>query len=147
MTPSQLFEQLKNIILARRSIRLSKGAAPAPPLTDLDFFLLGAISKLFATGITYPCECDAAFRAGAARAARIACSKSLSLCTDLTVKARMQAGHAEGRSYTSAVDGLRKIVNKEGIAGLYRGVGPKLTQSVATVSSRDSLLCRASDGC
>jgi adenine nucleotide transporter 17 len=51
----QLFEQLKNFILARRSIRLSKGRASAPPLTDLDFFLLGAVSKLFATSVTYPC--------------------------------------------------------------------------------------------
>ncbi|ORY61192.1 mitochondrial carrier [Leucosporidium creatinivorum] len=102
-----LFEQLKNMILARRSIRLSKGSAAAPPLTDLDFFLLGAVSKLFATGITYPY---------------------------LTVKARMQAGGAEGKSYTSAVDGLRKIVKQDGVAGLYRGIGPKITQSVATAA-------------
>lgn len=46
----------------------------------------------------------------------------------------MQAGQAEGRSYTSAIDGLRKIVRKEGVSGLYRGVGPKLTQSVATAA-------------
>ncbi|KAK4052072.1 hypothetical protein OIV83_002366 [Microbotryomycetes sp. JL201] len=102
-----LFEQLKNWILERRRIRLSKAGAAAPPLTDLDFFLLGAISKLFATGITYPY---------------------------LTVKARMQAGHAEGRSYSSSLDGLRKIIKKEGVSGLYRGIGPKLTQSVATAA-------------
>jgi adenine nucleotide transporter 17 len=54
--------------------------------------------------------------------------------TDLTVKARMQAGQAEGRSYTSSFDGLRKILASEGIAGLYKGVGPKLTQSVATAA-------------
>lgn len=47
----------------------------------------------------------------------------------------MQAGGAEGKSYTSAVDGLRKIVKQDGVAGLYRGIGPKITQSVATVSS------------
>jgi hypothetical protein len=47
----QLFEQLKNIIIARRTAR--NGVASA--LSDLDFFFLGAICKLFATGITYPC--------------------------------------------------------------------------------------------
>lgn len=51
----QLFEQLKNLILRRRALRLTKGSAGAPPLTDLDFFLLGAVTKLFATSVTYPC--------------------------------------------------------------------------------------------
>lgn len=46
----------------------------------------------------------------------------------------MQAGQAEGRSYTSAFDGLRKIVKRDGVSGLYRGIGPKLTQSVATAA-------------
>lgn len=46
----------------------------------------------------------------------------------------MQAGQAEGKSYTSSLDGLRKIIKKDGIAGLYRGIGPKLTQSVATAA-------------
>ncbi|KAL8281463.1 hypothetical protein RQP46_006147 [Phenoliferia psychrophenolica] len=101
-----LFEQLKNIILTRRHLRLGKGVS-ASPLTDLDFFLLGAISKLFATGITYPY---------------------------LTVKARMQAGAVEGRSYNSSLDGLQKILKNEGVQGLYKGVGPKLTQSVATAA-------------
>ncbi|GAA6009782.1 hypothetical protein JCM11491_000810 [Sporobolomyces phaffii] len=102
-----LFEQLKNFLLRRRQLRLSKSHASAPPLTDLDFFLLGAITKLFATGTTYPY---------------------------LTVKARMQAGNAEGKSYTSSLDGVRKIVRQEGISGLYRGIAPKLTQSVATAA-------------
>lgn len=37
-------------------MRLTKGNAGMPPLTDLDFFLLGAVTKLFATSVTYPCE-------------------------------------------------------------------------------------------
>ncbi|KAG0653984.1 hypothetical protein C6P46_002029 [Rhodotorula mucilaginosa] len=101
-----LFEQLKNLIIRRRALRLTKGAS-IPPLTDLDFFLLGAVTKLFATSVTYPY---------------------------LTVKARMQAGNAEGKSYASAFDGLRKIVAQEGARGLYKGIGPKLTQSVATAA-------------
>ncbi|GAA5979507.1 hypothetical protein JCM11641_005417 [Rhodosporidiobolus odoratus] len=102
-----LFEQLKNLILRRRAVRLAKGSASAPPLTDLDFFLLGAVTKLFATSVTYPY---------------------------LTVKARMQAGNAAGRSYSSSLDGLRKIIAQEGVQGLYKGIAPKLTQSVATAA-------------
>lgn len=41
----------------------------------------------------------------------------------------MQAGNAVGKSYTSSFDGLRKIVAAEGPQGLYKGIGPKLTQS------------------
>ena len=52
----------------------------------------------------------------------------------------MQAGNAEGKSYASAFDGLRKIVAQEGARGLYKGIGPKLTQSVATVRFLSSLL-------
>ncbi|GAA6021851.1 hypothetical protein JCM10207_004518 [Rhodosporidiobolus poonsookiae] len=97
-----LFEQLKNFLIRRRS----KGKAGVP-LTDLDFFLLGAVTKLFATSVTYPY---------------------------LTVKARMQAGNAEGKSYSSSLDGLRKIISQEGPQGLYKGIAPKLTQSVATAA-------------
>jgi adenine nucleotide transporter 17 len=51
----------------------------------------------------------------------------------------MQAGNAEGKSYSSSFDGLRKIVAKEGVKGLYKGIAPKLTQSVATVGPRPSV--------
>lgn len=73
------------MIQNRRAQRLAKGALAAP-LSDLDFFLLGAVSKLFATGVTYPY---------------------------LTVKSRMQAGQAEGRSYTSSFDGVKKIIARD----------------------------------
>lgn len=46
----------------------------------------------------------------------------------------MQAGQAEGRSYKSSFDGLRKIIARDGPSGLYRGVGPKLSQSVLTAA-------------
>lgn len=46
----------------------------------------------------------------------------------------MQAGQAEGRSYTSSFDGVKKIIARDGVPGLYRGIGPKLTQSVLTAA-------------
>jgi adenine nucleotide transporter 17 len=47
---------MKNILIARRK-RLSPngpGAKKEHVLKDADYFILGAISKLFATGSTYP---------------------------------------------------------------------------------------------
>lgn len=107
-----LFEQLKNILIARRKLMLnskmsSKTIDSVMTLGDIDFFLLGAISKLFATGATYPY---------------------------LTVKSRMQSGQAEGRGYRGTYDGLSQIVKKDGVKGLYRGIAPKLTQSVLTAA-------------
>jgi solute carrier family 25 (peroxisomal adenine nucleotide transporter), member 17 len=51
-----VFEQLKNKLMARRTAKLRAAglAATAATITDLDFFFLGAISKLIATSITYP---------------------------------------------------------------------------------------------
>ncbi|KAJ2753481.1 hypothetical protein GGH94_003399 [Coemansia aciculifera] len=91
------FEQLKN-----RVERFRK-------LGSLDFFVLGAISKLAATSITYPY---------------------------ILLKSRMQLKQSknEGERYDSLVDGLRKVVAQEGVAGLYKGIESKLLQSVLTAS-------------
>jgi len=98
-----IFEQFKNILVTRRTAALraaGAGAAAAAVLTDLDFFLLGALSKFIATGSTYPC---------------------------IVVKSRLQAGYAK---YESALAGILSIVKNEGIGGLYKGVENKLLQSV-----------------
>ncbi|KAJ2451823.1 hypothetical protein EV183_003351 [Coemansia sp. RSA 2336] len=91
------FEQLKN-----RVERFRK-------LGSLDFFVLGAISKLCATSITYPY---------------------------ILIKSRMQLKQSknENERYKSLVDGLRKVIAAEGIAGLYKGIESKLLQSVLTAS-------------
>ncbi|KAL1694382.1 mitochondrial carrier domain-containing protein [Schizophyllum commune] len=105
-----VFEQLKNILIARRTRqrRTLKGASAAVAvLTDWDFFLLGALSKLIATGSTYPY---------------------------IVVKSRLQAGHASALRYKSSLDGLLTILREEGVAGLYKGVGSKLLQSVLTAA-------------
>lgn len=56
----------------------------------------------------------------------------LTIGPDLTVKARMQAGGKD--RYKSSLDGVQRIIADDGISGLYRGIGPKLTQSVATAA-------------
>ncbi|CAE7179517.1 unnamed protein product [Rhizoctonia solani] len=103
-----VFEQLKNALVARRTAGLRAAKLKGiPTLSSLDYFLLGALSKLVATTLTYPY---------------------------IVIKSRMQSGHAHTREYKSSWDGLTKIVQREGIAGLYRGIGSKLAQSVLTAA-------------
>ncbi|CAL1700040.1 unnamed protein product [Somion occarium] len=106
-----IFEQLKNLFVKQRLAKL-RAAGPAVTagisvLSDWDYFFLGALSKLIATSSTYPY---------------------------IVVKSRLQAGHASALRYKSALDGLLTIVQEEGIEGLYKGVGSKLTQSVLTAA-------------
>lgn len=89
-----LFEQLKNVYERR------KKAGTTPSVA----FILGAVSKLFATSITYPY---------------------------ITVKSRMHIGQGEKEGMTAA---LKKCVREEGYAGLYKGIGPKVVQSVLTAA-------------
>ncbi|KIP10383.1 hypothetical protein PHLGIDRAFT_101287 [Phlebiopsis gigantea 11061_1 CR5-6] len=106
-----IFEQLKNVLIKRRTAKLrAVGGALATAvavLSDWDYFLLGALSKLVATGSTYPY---------------------------IVLKNRLQAGNSSTAQYKSAVHGIISIVNKEGIRGLYTGVASKLLQSVLTAA-------------
>ncbi|KAK7676143.1 hypothetical protein QCA50_020893 [Cerrena zonata] len=106
-----LFEQLKNFIVKRRLANLRAGGpavtAGAAVLSDWDFFFLGALSKLIATSTTYPY---------------------------IVIKSRLQSGHAHALRYKSALDGILTVIHEEGIEGLYKGVGSKLTQSVLTAA-------------
>ncbi|RKP09012.1 mitochondrial carrier domain-containing protein, partial [Thamnocephalis sphaerospora] len=93
-----VFEQTKNRLAASRRLQ------------GWHFFLLGAISKLAATSITYPY---------------------------IVVKARMQMKQSSSNDetrYKSVTDGFRKIVKNEGVAGLYKGIHSKLLQSVLTAA-------------
>lgn len=78
-------------------------------LGNLDFFVLGALGKLAATSITYPY---------------------------ITIKSRMQLKKSEDESerYNSIMDGFNKVIAKEGVAGLYKGIESKLLQSVLSAS-------------
>lgn len=60
--------------------------------------------------------------------------RSYSYLFKSVVKSRLQAGSAAAQRYKSALDGLLTIVQEEGIAGLYKGVGNKLIQSVLTAA-------------
>lgn len=103
------FEQLKNFLVARRTnkLRAAGAAAAVAVLSDWDFFLLGALSKLAATSATYPY---------------------------IVVKSRLQAGSANAQKYKSSFDGLLTILKEEGIEGLYKGIGSKIIQSVLTAA-------------
>ncbi|KAF2471445.1 mitochondrial carrier [Lindgomyces ingoldianus] len=75
-------------------------------VTPTDAFYLGALGKLLATSITYPY---------------------------ITVKSRMHVAGKDGPKedmFTS----FRRIIREEGWAGLYGGIGPKVTQSVITAA-------------
>jgi adenine nucleotide transporter 17 len=104
-----VFEQLKNILIKRRTekLRASGLATAVAVLSDWDFFFLGALSKLVATASTYPY---------------------------IVVKSRLQAGHASALKYKSSLDGLLTILKDEGVEGLYKGIGSKLVQSVLTAA-------------
>jgi len=75
-------------------------------VTPTDAFYLGAIGKLLATSITYPY---------------------------ITVKSRMHVASKDGPK-DNIVESLRRIIKEEGWSGLYRGIGPKVTQSVITAA-------------
>ncbi|KAI5787119.1 peroxisomal membrane protein PMP47B [Geopyxis carbonaria] len=91
-----IFEQLKNFLERRRK----RGISPS------DAFLLGAIGKLAATGLTYPY---------------------------ITIKARMHVAGKDDK-HVGIIQSLRNILKTEGWAGLYGGIGPKLVQSVLTAA-------------
>jgi len=69
-------------------------------------FFLGALGKLFATSVTYPY---------------------------ITVKSQMHvASHTEKKE--GMTETLRRVVRQEGYGGLYKGIAPKVTQSVLTAA-------------
>ncbi|KAK4226482.1 mitochondrial carrier domain-containing protein [Podospora fimiseda] len=69
-------------------------------------FFLGALGKLFATSVTYPY---------------------------ITVKSQMHVQSGSGKK-EGVTEALRRVVREEGYAGLYKGIGPKVTQSVLTAA-------------
>ncbi|RDL38429.1 putative Peroxisomal membrane protein PMP47A [Venustampulla echinocandica] len=75
-------------------------------ITPTVAFLLGALGKLFATSITYPY---------------------------ITVKSQMHVAGRDGGK-ENMLDSMRRIIKDEGYVGLYKGIGPKVSQSVLTAA-------------
>lgn len=73
---------------------------PSNQLTNLDFLYLSAASKIFAGSITYPYQ---------------------------VVRARLQTYDAQVK-YKGAWDVVRQVVAKEGVRGLYKGLGPNIVR-------------------
>ena len=103
-----VFEQIKNRVLQARQLRRAHTASAKPLLTDIDFFWLGAVSKLVATVITYP---------------------------QIVIKSRRQAlSNERNEKRANLWTAMTEIVEQEGFAGLYRGLGSKLLQSILTAA-------------
>ncbi|RSH93758.1 hypothetical protein EHS25_006406 [Saitozyma podzolica] len=104
------FERLVGVLLAwriaRRGVTQTGGAGGVgrSSLSDWDLFVLGAVSKLVATGGTYPY---------------------------IVVKSRLQAAT---HKYESSLRAVLHILKSEGVSGLYAGLRPKLLQSVLTAA-------------
>ena len=106
------FEQLKNWIVARRSASGSRfptgtqSITSKPtilPLSDLDNFLLGAVTKLLATGLTYPYL-----------VVKVSTARFRTSVDEYYYQSRMQAGAAQGRRYKNTFHGLATIIREEG---------------------------------
>ncbi|WVF71817.1 hypothetical protein IAT40_006625 [Kwoniella sp. CBS 6097] len=103
------FERLVSLLLGYRLARqgatsTGQKALGRSSLSDWDLFILGAASKLVATGGTYPY---------------------------IVVKSRLQAAT---HKYKSSLKAILHILESEGVSGLYAGLGPKLIQSVLTAA-------------
>ncbi|EAU31155.1 conserved hypothetical protein [Aspergillus terreus NIH2624] len=75
-------------------------------MTPKDAFYLGALGKILATSITYPY---------------------------ITVKSQMHVASKDGPK-ESLNGSLKRIIKEEGYVGLYKGIGPKVTQSAITAA-------------
>jgi adenine nucleotide transporter 17 len=99
------FERMVSLLLNYRAKKAGAIAvATRSALSDRDLFVLGALSKLIATGITYPY---------------------------LVVKSRLQVA---SHKYKSSVTAVLEILKTEGLRGIYAGLGPKLLQSALTAA-------------
>ena len=86
--------------------RLKDALAKRRRVTPRDAFFLGALGKLAATSITYPY---------------------------ITVKSRMHVASKNGPQ-DGMMQSLKRIIREEGWGGLYKGIGPKVSQSVITAA-------------
>ncbi|KAI9149839.1 hypothetical protein H9P43_010018 [Blastocladiella emersonii ATCC 22665] len=97
-----VFEQTRGRLEKYR--RNANGGKPVA-LSSFEIFVLGAIAKLAATGITYPY---------------------------VLIKTRLQ--NSRTSQSKTILDEFREILRTEGVKGLYKGIETKIVQSVLTAS-------------
>jgi len=115
-----VYEKLKQLLLqaqqGRDGDRLEGRLLFPPPkkepygqqrsqLTALEFFLIGAVAKLIATVVTYPYQ---------------------------VVKSRLQAKQSKSARYAGVVDCIVRILDEEGVGGMFRGLQSKLVATILT---------------
>lgn len=98
-----IFEKLKEVLEKRRQRKIG----------GWDAFVLGAVGKLCATGITYPY---------------------------ITIKSRMHVAADKESQQENMLKSLRKVVREEGWGGLYKGMNfrPFFFSLVLLLSQRQS---------
>ncbi|WFD31799.1 hypothetical protein MSPP1_002838 [Malassezia sp. CBS 17886] len=104
-----VFEQLKAWLMKNRTRARAAAGSTKPLLGDLDFFWLGALSKLVATAVTYP---------------------------QIVIKSRQQAISSDqpAGKRVNVWTAMTDVVHDEGFRGLYRGLSSKLLQSILTAA-------------
>lgn len=74
-------------------------------MTALDAFFIGALGKIVATSVTYPY---------------------------ITLKSRLQLRRKDNSESSSLIQGIKDIVARDGVSGLYKGLNTKVIQSALT---------------
>ena len=112
-----LFERFKTMILQQRIV--SATSSHQTGLTTAEAFWLGAAAKAFATLVTFP----------AIRAKLLIQTKGSEKDQDST-KPKSVNTHALAKAGSSMNAVLAQLLRREGILGLYKGVGPQLSKGV-----------------
>jgi len=74
-------------------------------MTAIDAFFIGALGKIVATSVTYPY---------------------------ITLKSRLQLRRKDNAESSSLIQGIKDIIAKDGVSGLYKGLNTKVLQSALT---------------
>lgn len=102
-------EGRKFVSKLRGRTKVEDNGATDTSLKPVDFVVLGALSKVFATSITYPYQ---------------------------VIRARVQQRPSSGgiAKYTSSLHAFRETIRYEGVLGLYKGIVPNFLKNVPASS-------------
>jgi adenine nucleotide transporter 17 len=134
------FEKLKALLLAfRRRQQLARGpmaagAGAVVGLSSAELFALGALAKLFATGLSYPLVLLKSRLVRPLPLSSMALPPTQADARASPNKCSLPAQQSASHAYPSIPAALRSIVASEGLLGLYAGLRAKLLQSVLTAA-------------